>query len=407
MRKTLLAMLLAMLSCLAASAAIGDTFTSGDLTFTVLTQSPATASVKATDAKTISGDVVIPPSVKNDGTTYTVAKIEDHAFYFSNLITSVSMPETVTSIGQYAFEGCVKIKSISLPKSLKTYSSGALAGCTSLTEILADADYFNSKDGVLYFEKNPTRILQYPAGKSDTDFEIPSTVNTIVDAAFNGCLNLKSITIPAATTNLGYYIFWNCTNLTKVVDLNPIPQSLTNNTFKNFNILNATLYVPSSSKAAYAAADIWKTFKEIRGIEFYLDINDATLKPGETLDLKNQIVSAEDVTIKSLTWNSSNTDVVTVDSEGVVTAVADGMAKITVNAVDENNQTYTDECEITVDTPSGITVITTDSKGVIDYSAAYDVFTANGVLVGKSVESLAPGLYIVRQKAASAKILVK
>ena len=256
-------------------------------------------------------------------------------------------------------------------------------------------------------KKNPTRILQYPAGKSDTDFEIPSTVNRIVDAVFNGCLNLKSITIPAATTNLGYYIFWNCTNLTKVVDLNPIPQSITNNTFKNFNISNATLYVPSSSKAAYAAADIWNTFKEIRGIEFYLDINDATLKPGETLDLKNQIVSAEDVTIKSLTWNSSNTDVATVDSEGVITAVADGNATITVNAVDENNQTYTDECEITVDTPSGITVITTDSKGVIDYSAAYDVFTVNGVLVGKSVESLAPGLYIVRQKAASAKILVK
>ncbi|MDE6051524.1 MAG: Ig-like domain-containing protein, partial [Paramuribaculum sp.] len=163
----------------------------------------------------------------------------------------------------------------------------------------------------------------------------------------------------------------------------------------------------SSSKEAYASANVWNTFKEIRGIEFYLDINDATLKPGKTLDLRNNIVNTVGVEVKSLTWNSSDSDVATVDSEGVVTAVADGKATITVNAVDENDQTYTDECEITVDSTSGINVITTDSKGVIDYSAAYDVFTINGVLVGKSVESLAPGLYIVRQKAASAKILVK
>ena len=383
------------------------TFTSGDLTFTVTSADPTKVSVKATDAKTISGVVIIPSTITKGSTTYTIVEIAGGGFRGATLITSVSIPETVTTIGGYAFMGCTKIKSISIPKSVTTMHEGPFSGCTSLTEILADGDTFYSKDGLLYKGENLTELVQYPAGKSDTEFVIPSTVTNILSAAVRGCENLKSITIPSETKALSWYVFTECPNLTKVVDLNPTPQSTYDYTFVGSNISNAVLYVPSSSKSAYEAAKGWNTFKEIRAIEFYLDTKEATLKPGKTLDLRNNIVNTAGVEVKSLTWNSSDTDIATVDSEGVVTAVADGKATITVNVVDENDQTYTDECEITVDSTSDITVITTDSKGVIDYSAAYDVFTVNGVLVGKSVESLAPGLYIVRQKAASAKILVK
>ncbi|MBD5298294.1 MAG: leucine-rich repeat protein [Bacteroides sp.] len=514
MRKPLLAMLLAMLSCLAASAAVGDTFTSGDLTFTITSESPAEVSVKATDAKTISGDVVIPSTITDNSITYSVTSVDDNAFFSASLITSISIPQTVTKIGSYAFQSCTncqainipdnvttigvaaysnlakiaafsisedneyytvvdgalynknknriiaypggktdanfdipmgvdtvstncfinnkylesvtipdgvtnimfrafrgidKLKSISLPGSLKTVGYGAFCDCKSLTEILTidSSNSFYSEDGVLYNWTNKTNLVQYPAGKSDVEFVAPSTLTKIAAYAFYGCSTLQSITIPAGIDQINDYTFYNCSDLTKFVNLNPTPQSVGEGAFNSIKLSNVILYVPSSSKEAYASANVWNTFKEIRGIEFYLDINEATLRPGETLDLKNKIVNTEDITIKSLTWNSSDTDIATVDSEGVVTAVADGKATITVSAVDENDQTYTDECEITVDSTSDITVITTDSKGVIDYSAAYDVFTVNGVLVGKSVESLAPGLYIVRQKAASAKILVK
>ena len=407
MRKTLLVMLLAMLSCLAASAAVGDTFTSGALTFTVLSESPAEVSVKATDASTISGAVVIPSTVTNKSITYTVTQIENRAFNGSSLITSVSIPETISFIGAYAFECCTKIKSLSIPKSVTKLGNGPFAACTSLTEILADGDTFYSKDGVLYKGENLTSIIQFPAGKSDTDFEIPSTVNIICIAAFNGCSNLRSVTIPSEVVTLEAYIFWNCTNLTKIVNLNPTPQSLTNDTFAAFNISNATLYVPSSSMGAYKAAATWNTFKAINGVDVWLDTNSATLKTGESINIKNEYLHVENVSIKSENWSSSNPDVATVNSEGVVTAVADGKATITINVVDSNNVSYSYKFNLTVDTPSGITFVTTDSKGVIDYSAAYEVFTVNGMLVGKSVESLAPGLYIVRQKAAAAKILVK
>ena len=504
-------MLLAMLSCLAANAAVGDTFTSGDLTFTITSESPATVSVKATNKNTISGAVVIPSTITNNSRTYSVTSVDDKAFLSSSLITSISIPQTVNKIGSYAFQSCTncqainipdnvttigggaysdlakiaafsisedneyytvidgalynknknriiaypggktdanfdipvgvdtvstncfinnkylesvtipdgvtfimslafmrndKIKSFSLPGSLKTISNGAFSDCKSLTEILTNGSFY-SEDGVLYTGSGKTTLIQYPAGKTDVEFVAPSTLTKISSYAFYGSSTLQSITIPAGINQIFDYTFYNCSGLTKFVNHNPIPQSVGADPFYSVNLSNVILYVPSSSKEAYASANVWKTFKEIRGIEFYLDINDATLRPGETLGLKNQIVNTEDITIKSLTWNSSDTDIATVDSEGVVTAIANGKATITVSAVDENDQTYTDECEITVDSTSDITVITTDSKGVIDYSAAYDVFTVNGVLVGKSVELLAPGLYIVRQKAASAKILVK
>ena len=400
-------MLLAMLSCLAASAAVGDTFTSGGLTYTVLTEAPATVSVKATDATTISGAVVIPSTVTNDGTTYTITQIGERAFNGSTLITSVSIPETISIIGNYAFEGCTKIKSVTLPKSVTKVGDGPFAACTSLTEILADGDTFYSKDGVLYQGENLTSIIQFPAGKSNTDFEIPSTVTAIGSAVFNGCVSLKSVTIPSETETLLWYIFWKCTNLTKVIDLSPTPQNLASQTFQGVTLSNIDLYVPTSSIAAYKAADTWKTFKSINGVDVWLDTNSAKLNTGESINIKNEYLHVENVSVKSENWSSSNPDVATVNNEGVVTAVADGKATITINVVDSNNVSYSYKFNLTVDTPSGITFVTTDSKGVIDYSAAYEVFTVNGMLVGKSVESLAPGLYIVRQKAASAKILVK
>ena len=504
-------MLLAMLSCLAARAAVGDTFTSGALTYTITSESPATVSVKATDKNTISGAVMIPSTITNNSRTYSVTSVDNSAFLNSPLITSISIPQTVNKIENYAFQSCTncqsinipdnvttigegaysdlakiaafsisednkyytvvdgaiynknknriiaypggktdanfdipmgvdtvstncfynnkylesviipdgvtcimfrafmlndKIKSISLPGSLKWVGNGLFCGCKSLTEILTNGSFY-SEDGVLYSGSGKITLLQYPAGKSDVEFVAPSTLTKITAYAFYGCSTLQSITIPAGIDQIYSYTFYNCSGLTKFVNHNATPQSVGEGAFNSVNLSNVILYVPASSKTAYAAADIWKNFKEIREINVWLETNKATMKAGETLDIKNEYLKVEKGGIKSELWSSSNPAVATVDSEGVVTAVAAGKATITVKATDDNNESFTDECVITVESTSDITVITTDSKGVIDYSAAYDVFTANGVLVGKSVESLAPGLYIVRQNAASAKIIVK
>jgi hypothetical protein len=65
---------------------------------------------------------------------------------------------------------------------------------------------------------------------------------------------------------------------------------------------------------------------------------------GETVQL-TAVVEPEDATDKSVTWSSSNEAVATVDETGLVTAVAEGEAEITVTTNDGN---YTDSITVTV-----------------------------------------------------------
>ena len=88
--------------------------------------------------------------------------------------------------------------------------------------------------------------------------------------------------------------------------------------------------------------------------EISLDKSSAELAPGKTLQLK-ATVSPADATDKSVTWKSSNTAVAKVNSSGLVTAVANGNATITVTAADGSGAES--NCLVTVAQPvTGITL---------------------------------------------------
>lgn len=66
--------------------------------------------------------------------------------------------------------------------------------------------YYASQDGVLY-DKACTKLLNYPANKTDEDFTIPSTVKTVCPLAFYSVAKLKNLTIPAGVISVGYQAF--------------------------------------------------------------------------------------------------------------------------------------------------------------------------------------------------------
>lgn len=68
------------------------------------------------------------------------------------------------------------------------------------------------------------------------------------------------------------------------------------------------------------------------------------LKPGEN-EILMATISPATAENKSLRWTSSNTDVATIDANGKVNAVANGMAVITVSTVDGG---FTAQCTVTV-----------------------------------------------------------
>ena len=78
-----------------------------------------------------------------------------------------------------------------------------------------------------------------------------------------------------------------------------------------------------------------------------LDATKVSLTPNETLTLTATLLP-EGITNSMLAWNSSNETVATVDEYGLVTAVADGEATITVSTTDGSNLSAT--CVVTVET---------------------------------------------------------
>ena len=147
-----------------------------------------------------------------------------------------------------------------------------------------------------------------------------------------------------------------------------------------------------------------------------LDRETATIKKGSILQLSATVTpsNADDKTVR---WESSNTDVATVDDNGKVTAIAPGTATITVTTTDQRK---TATCSVTVtDIATGIDKIDYDlriytSAGsiCIDSPRPVDisVFSGTGSLLRHLTKQTAcripvsPGFYLVRVDEKTYKI---
>lgn len=147
----------------------------------------------------------------------SVTRIGDVAFETCSALTSVIIPEGVTSIGAAAFAYCDSLNSVSISSTVTHIGSGAFSACYNLSiiETHKNNTTYCSVDGVL-FNKNETVLLQYPAGKAETTYNIPNSVSKIEASAFESCYNLASITIPSSVLSIGDWAFGQCTSLTSV-----------------------------------------------------------------------------------------------------------------------------------------------------------------------------------------------
>lgn len=181
---------------------------SGDFTYTVLSDGTA----EITNYTGSATELTIPSQL--DG--YTVTSIGDFIFMYRDSLTSITIPNSVTSIGYRAFYNCSSLESIAFGNNVTSIGEDALYGCYSLTDITVSSanPSYSSEDGVL-FNKDKTELIQYPLGKTETAYTIPSGVISIRNAAFSGCA-LESITIPDSVTSIGNSAFSWCASLTSV-----------------------------------------------------------------------------------------------------------------------------------------------------------------------------------------------
>lgn len=153
-----------------------------------------------------------------------VTEIEDSAFESNNNIKSVTFPSSLKVIGKRAFANCESLQSVTIPKGVTQIRDEAFYFCKSLSGIEVDAGNpnYSSQDGILY-NKDKTILVQYPGGKKETSFAIPSTVTAIGTGAISYSETLTSITIPDSVTEIHNKAFKYCEALTSVT----LPDSVT------------------------------------------------------------------------------------------------------------------------------------------------------------------------------------
>ena len=149
--------------------------------------------------------------------------IGSSAFEYCSNIQSIIIPDGVVGIGRSAFERCAGLKSLTIPSSVTSIGNRAFRICDNLSEINVSASNatYSSLDGVL-FDKNKTRLIQYPAGKPGTKYNIPNGVISIGDSAFMECLSLTSMSIPVSVTSIGDFAFMRCSGLSNITISNSV-----------------------------------------------------------------------------------------------------------------------------------------------------------------------------------------
>ncbi|WP_304582111.1 leucine-rich repeat domain-containing protein [uncultured Alistipes sp.] len=207
----------------------------------------------------------------------SVTSIGANAFYGCSSMTSITIPNSVTSIGNRAFRDCSGLTSITIPDGVTSIGGNAFWGCSGLTSITIP-DSVTSIEGDFVFDGcTSLTSITIPDGVTRVSFSgcsgltsitIPDGVTTIGSSAFRDCSSLTSITIPDSVTSIGGLVFWGCTNLTSIYCKALVPPRVEGYYTFNGVSTTATLYVPTGSKAAYAAADGWKDFTQIEETQF-------------------------------------------------------------------------------------------------------------------------------------------
>jgi|GEM_PF-3407505 len=163
---------------------------------------------------------------KVDGLTYEIVNDMGVAVIGCDPKTTVSIPNTVMYSGKSyqvqqilwtAFSDNTVVSHIDIPTYVIYVDVNTFNGCTNLKTITVSRynKSYLGYDGVIY-NKNMTELIKYPPQKIGSYFHIPSTVNRVHPYSFDGCRYLEKIIISRNATDIYESAFDNCKKLKEI-----------------------------------------------------------------------------------------------------------------------------------------------------------------------------------------------
>ena len=139
------------------------------------------------------------------------------AFSYCRNLESVILPESLTTIENRSFEYCDNLKSISLPSGIQSIGETALGTIPGIV-----GPGVTIVDGIV-FTKDMKTLLKYPSSKPEESYTLPDCVETVASFAFYNCKNLISLKLNEGLICIETNAFDGCSNIKEMT----IPASVT------------------------------------------------------------------------------------------------------------------------------------------------------------------------------------
>ena len=313
-----------------------------------LTECPLPDSVSVIQQETFSGC----ESLEEVNIPNRVSRIEYATFKNCKRIKDIWIPDNTSNLGEQSFFGCANLQSINIPYRVTTIPYEAFCGCARISK--------------LYMNNNLTRIEGSAFDQCNQMLEVfyngtETEWNGISIGACNSCLkdaqihyeygkvngislNEKSISLKIGQIKKLEVLFFPEDVINKSViwasSNNAIVKIDDNGTVTPIKEGTATIMATSMDTNVIATCEV-----KVSGyVSFELKKEEVSIHEGQTDHLD---FSTEDIDISStvLVWESSDPNIVEVDRDGVIKALHEGNAMISVFTIDG---LYLDSCYIKV-----------------------------------------------------------